>query len=83
TEGIVKLDRQCKAVVFREIGSGYTVPLGVWVVRETVRDALKSVPARFESKEEALAHAKARLRIPFDEYMKRSVILRQRSLREY
>ncbi len=83
TEGIVKLGKQCKAVVFREIGSGYSVPLGVWVVRETVRDALKSVPARFESKEEAVNYAKARLRVPFFEYMKRSVILMQRNLRDY
>ena len=83
TEGIAKLGKQCKAVVFREIGPGYSVPLGVWVVRETVRDALKSVPARFESKEEAINYAKARLRVPFFEYVKRSVILMQRNLRDY
>ncbi len=32
--------RQARVIVFREILGGYLVPLGVWVIRETVRAAL-------------------------------------------
>lgn len=34
--------RQARVLVFREILGGYLVPLGVWVIRETVRAALAS-----------------------------------------
>jgi len=33
--------RKASAIVFREIGGGYIVPLGVWVIRECVRQTMK------------------------------------------
>ena len=39
-EFLYKSRRQACAVVFREICGGYIVPLGVWVIRETVKQAL-------------------------------------------
>ena len=32
------------AIVFREVGKDYAVPLGVWQIRENVRAALKEKP---------------------------------------
>ncbi len=32
--------RQARAIVFREVAGGYVVPLGVWVIRETVKNTL-------------------------------------------
>ena len=32
--------RQASVIVFREVAGGYIVPLGVWVIRETVKKAL-------------------------------------------
>lgn len=39
-EFLVKIRRQARVIVFREIMGGYLVPLGVWVIRETVRNML-------------------------------------------
>ncbi|MHA1728299.1 MAG: hypothetical protein ACTSWY_06165 [Promethearchaeota archaeon] len=40
TEFLYRNHRQARCIVFREIQGGYIVPLGVWVIRETVRNAL-------------------------------------------
>ncbi|MBI4019371.1 MAG: hypothetical protein HY364_03890 [Candidatus Aenigmarchaeota archaeon] len=83
TEAVHAMKKQCKAVVFREIGGGYTVPIGVWLVRETIRNAFNSIAKRFASKTEALEYIKARIRLPLAEYLKRSVILRQKSVKDF
>lgn len=82
-EALHRMRRQARVVVFREIGSGYSVPLGVWVIREDVRNAMRQKPARFQSRKEALDFIGRRLRIPMHEYMKRSAVLQQRSLNDF
>ena len=67
--------RQAKAVVFREIGEGYEIPLGVWVIRETVRDALKKKPLRFFDLELALKFLSSHLTVPIKLYLKESKVL--------
>lgn len=39
-EYLYKIKRQARVLVFREVSAGYTVPLGVWVIRETVKNAM-------------------------------------------
>jgi hypothetical protein len=39
TEHLMNRKRQAKALVLREVSPEYWAPLGVWVIRETVRDA--------------------------------------------
>ncbi len=46
-EHLLEKKRQASAIVFREIGPGYNIPLGVWQVRENVRNALKQKPLVF------------------------------------
>ena len=41
-EYLFKLRRQARILIFREVSSGYVVPLGVWVIRETVKNAVES-----------------------------------------
>jgi len=82
-EGMHRLKRQARAVVFREIYEGYVVPVGVWEVRENVRKAFERKPERFQTKKEALAHVASRLKIPFRDYLRMSTILRQRRLRDF
>ncbi len=74
--------RQARVVVFREIGEGYIIPLGVWQVRENVRNAMKH-PTKLSSMDDAMAYIKSRLRLPLAEYMKRSAVLRQRRLGDF
>jgi hypothetical protein len=75
--------RQARVVVFREIHEGYVVPVGVWEVRENVRKAMENPPQKFATLKEALSDASTRLRIPMQEYLRRSEILRQRRLTDY
>lgn len=40
-EYLAKIQKQASVIVYRTIESQYKIPLGVWVIRETVRDAMK------------------------------------------
>ncbi len=82
-EGLANMKKQAKVVVFREIYEGYTIPMGVWVVRETVRNAMKSHCKKFPSLEEALRDINTRLRIPIRKYMEQSRIFSQKRLTEF
>lgn len=82
-EALYRMKRQARAIVFREIGIGYSVPVGVWEVRENVRHAFMKPPERFENRERALAHLAGKLAVPIKEYVKRSRVLLQRRLNEF
>ncbi|MFC1723205.1 hypothetical protein ACFL0V_03625, partial [Nanoarchaeota archaeon] len=58
-EGLTRLKRQGSMLVLRFITSEYWAPLGVWVVREATRKAMKMKPLEFESEELMLRYAKA------------------------
>lgn len=45
-EHLVRMQRQGTVIVYREITEEYIAPLGVWVIRETVKRALESPPER-------------------------------------
>lgn len=82
-EGLHRMRRQARAVVFREIYEGYTVPLGVWQVRENVRNAFRQRPERFSTLGEAMKHIGSKLRIPVKDYTKRSLVLKQRRISDF
>jgi len=78
-------------VVFRQIYPEYSVPLGVWVVRETVRAAFRTRPEKFDTKSEALGyidsrlHAKEgmRIRLGIKDFEPLSRILRQKRITDF
>ena len=74
-EYLSKIKRQAGCIIFREIGKGYDVPLGVWQVRENVRNALLQKPAAFSDFNSALAHVSAKLTIPLQYWEKKSKLL--------
>jgi hypothetical protein len=82
-EGLHRLRRQAKAVIFREIYDTYLMPVGVWEVRENVRKAMNSQPKLFATLTEALADIRTHLVNPLEHYLQRSKILRQRRITEY
>lgn len=82
-EGLKKIKRQGKVVGIREIYEGYSVAVGVWQVRENVRNAMKQEPKRFATLQEALAYIGSRLKIPIASYMKQSRIFRQKRLWDF
>ena len=82
-EGLNNMRKQARVVCFREIYEGYTVPMGVWVVRESVRNAMSQKPKKFNTLNEALIDINCRLRVSIREYMKKSMSFRQRKLGEF
>ncbi len=59
----------------REIRPEYWAPLGVWVVREGVREAFSHEPERFESVEQALADISTRLKTSSSEWLAKASLL--------
>ncbi len=74
-EHLIKRKRQATAIVFREIGSEYVSPLGVWVIRETVRNALQKKSLHFSDVNLALQYLQFRLQVPIEKYKKTSQLL--------
>ena len=75
-ELLEKERRQASVIILREIRPGYIMPVGVWNVRENVRNALKQKPLKFETLKEALDHVKARLYIDLDVWINNSQLLK-------
>lgn len=79
--------RQATAIVLREIHPGYYLPVGVWNVRNNVKEALKNKPFKFDKIEDTLKYISTKLDIPLKEWIKNSYLLRnilyQRKLEDY
>ncbi len=82
-EYLERIKKQTKVVVFREVGDGYSVPLGVWVCRETVRNAMKQQPTHLGDLKSLLTHLSSKLRVDISDYIKISKILGRRKLTDY
>lgn len=82
-EYLEKTKRQAKALVFREVGEGYSMPLGVWQVRENVRNAMKSKFVKFSSGKAAFSYLKNRLKMRFESYRKKSKILGRKTIENF
>ncbi len=63
-ERLAEMRRQASALLVREITEEYWAPLGVWVVREAAREAMRNPPQKFETLEAALAEMATRIRTP-------------------
>ena len=69
TEYLHKIKKQSGVMVFREIQPEYAVPVGVWQVREGVREAMKNNPQEVDSLNEAIALATKRMSISKNEWL--------------
>ncbi|MEM2138844.1 MAG: hypothetical protein QXM96_01705 [Candidatus Woesearchaeota archaeon] len=70
--------RQASVIALRFISNEYYMPLGVWVVREAVKQALKSKELRFSSKELMLKYSELLLKKKFNyDKLNKSIILRE------
>lgn len=67
--------RQAGVVILREAHPGYIMPVGVWNVRENVRNALNNPPKKFETLNEALRYVSQKLAIPIRRWIRNSTIL--------
>ncbi|MBA7598975.1 hypothetical protein ES703_06002 [subsurface metagenome] len=69
--------RQASALVLREIHPGYILPVGVWNVRESVRQTVQSEPQKFDTFQAALNHAQTKLTIPLRKWVENSEMLKR------
>ncbi|HYU05932.1 MAG TPA: Nre family DNA repair protein, partial [Thermoplasmata archaeon] len=75
-EALIRERRQAATVILRETHPGYIMPIGVWNVREHVREALRRRPAVFDTMAATLSHLRTRLDIPMERYVRVSEVLK-------
>ncbi len=69
--------RQAKALLIREIYKDYLLPLGVWMVREALRECYKMKPLKFASLKDAIEHVSKLLKVPMNRYILASALLKE------
>jgi DNA repair protein NreA len=77
-EHLLKVERKAAALVLREIHPEYVMPVGVWQIREGIREAFKGQEKHFESFEKALSFACIGLSVHKNEWMRNSKIYRNK-----
>lgn len=73
-ESLQREKKQAGAIVLREAYSGY-VPLGVFNVRENVRNAMNEIPREFEDMKTALNYIESKLELSMDKFKEKSTLL--------
>ena len=79
-ENLSSRSRQAKALILRDVKPDYWAPLGVWVIRETVRNAFKDSEEQksFEEFKDAKFKVGEEFRFIYDKIRKRSKMLESR-----
>lgn len=75
-EALHREQRQAGAIILREAHRGY-VPLGVFNVRENVRQAMKQPSCEFEDAKAALGYIAERLSLPITRFITESTLLKE------
>jgi len=86
-EALDKMERQATVLILREIHPEFPLPLGVWFVRECVRNLFNRKPEVYEDLNSALKGLSKTLTIPLNRWVPKSEILRnsysQRKITDY
>jgi hypothetical protein len=75
-EQLVKERRQATVIVLREAHPGYIMPVGVWQVRENVRNAMRQKPLIYNTLNETLGRIANQFAIPLESWIKESNLIR-------
>ncbi|MDO5851445.1 MAG: Nre family DNA repair protein [Methanobacteriaceae archaeon] len=75
-EQLEKEKKQAGCIVFREAYENY-MPLGVFNVRENVRNAMQEKPTEYETIHQALKYINSKLRLTTDDFKKESTLLKE------
>jgi hypothetical protein len=87
-EALAREQKQAGVIILREAHHGY-VPMGVFNVRENVRNAMSMPPVEFEDIRTALSHISRKLTLPVTrfieegELLRNSIRIRQCTLRDF
>ncbi|MEZ0346339.1 MAG: Nre family DNA repair protein [Infirmifilum sp.] len=75
-EFLRKLKRQATVLLIREIYEGFFLPIGVWFVRENIRELFKSEPERYDTVKEVLERLGKTTRLPLQVWLDKSRVLK-------
>lgn len=86
-ELLMKERRQATVLVLREARPGYIMPVGVWQVRENVRNAMRQKPLKYDTLDKALQRISTTFQIPIVYWKNLSKLIRsaktQRKMTQY
>jgi DNA repair protein NreA len=71
-EQLARRHKRAAAIVLREIHPKYVMPLGVWQIRQGVREALKKPPQKFERFDDAISFACSYMSMSKNEVVQKS-----------
>ncbi len=74
-EKLREKNKQAGAIVLREAHPGYILPVGVWLTRESVRNALKTEPRKFPNKQKTLAYINQKMDLELSTWLNVSELL--------
>ncbi|HDH06741.1 MAG TPA: hypothetical protein ENF87_00040, partial [Thermoproteales archaeon] len=79
--------RQALVIAIREVTPQYYAPVGSWQIRESIRNALKSKPLKFNTVLDALKNACKKIETPLKDILKESylikILLYQKKITEF
>ncbi len=75
TEALAREGKQAAAIVLRETYPGFIMPLGVWNVRESIRELMKQPFERHETFRRAMKSALSKMRISEARWARESVLI--------
>jgi hypothetical protein len=76
-EQLLRERRQATAIVLREARPGYIMPIGVWQVRENVRNAMRQKPIKFNTLAQTLQFVSDKFEIPIQRWISLSSLLQK------
>jgi DNA repair protein NreA len=77
SELLDKMKVQARVVILREAHPGYIMPVGVWNVREHVREALRKEPLEFSTINDAFGYVSKMMDISVPLWIKNSTLLKK------
>ncbi len=77
-EYLFKKRKKSSVLILREIHPEYFISLGVWQIREGIRESLKSKGKKFETFDSALKYGVSKTSLSINEWIKNSSIIRNK-----
>ena len=78
TEYLFEKRKKSSVLILREIHPEYFMSLGVWQIREGIRESLKSKGKKFETFDSALKYGVSKTSLSINEWIKNSSIIRNK-----
>uniref|UniRef100_A0A7J3ZJU2 DNA repair protein n=1 Tax=Fervidicoccus fontis TaxID=683846 RepID=A0A7J3ZJU2_9CREN len=76
-EYLNRIRRQATAILLREIYPGFTIPIGVWFVRENLREMFSTKPVEFDELKDALRYVSGFTKLDISVWISSSRLIRR------